>query len=101
MSVSSLARFIGARTVASELHEQAHTLADRLLGYKPSARSLGERCTVVPGIQTCLRAQLLVRHSGWIASVVLFLVVKVLDGSQGEHAGCLSSSNHVLVLPTV
>ena len=83
MSASSLARFFGARLVASELHEQAHDLTARLLGYAPSKRALGDRCTVVPGISSCARAQLLVCHAGWIASVVLLVVVIALDGSQG------------------
>lgn len=85
MSASSLASFIGARLVASELHERAHALTAQLLGYTPSKRSLGDRCTVVPGIRGCARSQMLVCHAGWIASVLLLVVVIALDGSQGVH----------------
>lgn len=73
--VSTLVAFVGARLFACELHECAHELAARLLGHRPDDRRLGCPVTVVPGLSKHARAQALVRHSGWIASVVLAFIV--------------------------
>ena len=74
--------FVGAVVCASELHEGAHAAAAVLLGYAPKDRPLGSRVTDVPGISLRPRQQSIVRHSGWIASVVLACVVYTLSASR-------------------
>ena len=66
-----VATFCGARLVALELHERAHALVARLLGFAPGARSLFESETKVPGVSACEASQAVIRHSGWLASVAL------------------------------
>ena len=68
---STLSTFAGAVLLARELHELAHEFAARLLGHIPAARALGSTKTVVPSLSGSTRTQKVVRHAGWVASVVL------------------------------
>ena len=45
-----LVTFLGARLIASELHERAHACAAMLLGHKPASRPFGARATIVLGL---------------------------------------------------
>ena len=77
-----LVTFLGARLIASELHERAHACAAMLLGHKPASRPFGARATIVPGISKEPFAQAFVQHSGWVVSVLLALAVSVLEVSR-------------------
>ena len=72
-----VATFCGARLVALELHERAHALAARLLGFTAATRPLFKPVTAVPGVSKHHTAQAAIRHSGWLASVALALALEV------------------------
>ena len=64
---------IASRLVALCLHESAHALTARLLGYRSSITIslLGQSWTTSPGLTEVPGRSATVRHAGWLASVAL------------------------------
>ena len=88
MLVSAVLQAAGIRTAAVAAHELAHWAAARLIGKDASinlAGPLGYSSTSVPGISTATRMQhALVRHAGWIFSVVLAAVAQMHASQAGN-----------------
>ena len=84
--LADLATLVAARLAAVCFHEGAHVATARLLGYSSSTSiSLtGLSRTTVPGIDKT--AAFLVRHAGWIASVVLAIAAMIYSLRTGPLA---------------